>query len=522
VTAPFVYLERDSGGRRLLGVRLIGDGGHEEWAAPDAEDAPALAASWIRSRLADGSRVAALCLDPRGVLCSWLDTPGADPAVVRAAARQARAGAWGDWPASPSRDHPSAEAALDWRAASVQAVTSADTLNAAPAGRGLVVRGARGARPASRSAVVAAADLPVRLLIDELDRRGVVIDRVITLWHAMAAAWDTAAEADASDDPLVSRDTSDAAVILIEPAGRVQWVWSATGSVLAAGGFRLDAAALNGSAAARAAAAGRLGADWLAWSAQLGRSPGRVLCLAPEDLADAAGIGSLGEAIASSWPEASFDLFRIDDPVDATLRRLLDRTAGGRARRALPASATLGDLAARPGRGHRAMYRWGAAALVAAAAALVVLGVRLRASADRARTESAEVVAAQRELVAAALPAGTDLTYPTLAAQSELDRLRAASTPLASVQATLPVLAGVDQIAFVVSSFPDVRLERLTVEQTVVSVVVSGPDTASVELIPGALQAGTDLFDWKAGAISRRQDRYQTTTTGVWTEGGPR
>lgn len=519
MTAPFVYLERDAGGRRLLGVRLIGDGGHEEWAAPDAEDAPALAASWIRSRLADGSRVSALCLDPRGVLCSWLDTPGGDAAVVRAAARQARAGAWGDWPASSSRDHPSADAALDWRAASVQAIAAS---GAPDAGLGLVLRGSRAKRPASRSAVVAAADLPVRLLMDELDRRGVVIERVVTLWHAMAAAWDTASEAEPSDDPLVSRDTSDAAVILIEPAGRVQWAWASSGSVLAAGGFRLDAAALNGSAAARSAAAGRLGADWLAWSAQLGRSPSRVICLAPEDLADAAGIGSLGEAIASSWPEASFDLFRIDDPIDATLRRLLDRTAGGRPRRSLPESATLGELAARPGRGHRAMYRWGGAALVAAAAALVVLGVRLRAAAERARTESSGVVAAQRELVASALPPGTDLTYPTLAAQSELDRLRAVSSPLASVQATMPVLAGVDQIAFVVGSFPDIRLERLTVEQAVVSVVVSGPDTASVELIPGALQAGTDLFDLKAGAINRRQDRYQTTTTGVWTEGSVR
>ncbi|MEL6499642.1 MAG: hypothetical protein AAFZ67_10290 [Planctomycetota bacterium] len=518
MNAPTVYLERDPSGQALLGLRLIGDSDAEQWAPPhdaDPSAVPAMAAAWLRTQLS--GRIGLLCLDLRGAVCSWLDVPSSDAAVVRAAARQAPPGMWADWPQMMSDS--GGAIGLDWRAASVQTATP----TAAPPRprRAISFRSAEDtpAAPKPRAAALGVSDLPVRLLLDELDRAGVAVNRVASLWHAMAAAWDPgAAPAPAGDDedPLSSRDDSDAAVVLVTEDGRLAWAWSSAGTLLAAGTTRIDGAALAGDADASAQAAGRISADWLAWTSQLARSPGRVVCLADDAIGD--GIAMLGRAIGSSWSQASIDLFRVPDPIGSTLLRLRETTAGGKPTRPLDPLAGLDELASRPGRTHKAMYRWCALAMIAGAACCVALGIQQRQVAGEAITEAAALTGTQRERVRQAMPDAPDLTYPALVAANERDRLRADRETPPELQPIPPILLGVEQIGFVVSS-TGVRLERLELASGIATVAVTGPTTESVELLPSALRDGTDLFIWSASAdIRQERGRYRAGITGFWSD----
>ncbi|MEO1511528.1 MAG: hypothetical protein AAFU70_05600, partial [Planctomycetota bacterium] len=448
-----------------------------------------------------------------GAVCNWLDVPSGDAAVVRAAARQAPPGMWGDWPSMGG-----SETGLDWRAASVQTATP---VAAAPR-QGLQLRKAEPAaqKAAPRAAALALSDLPVRLLLDELDRAGVVVERVASLWHTMAAAWDPGASIAASDedsDPLTARNDADAAVVLVNADGRLAWSWSSSGTLLAGGTTRLDPAALAGDPTASAQAAGRLSADWLAWTTQLARAPGQIVCLADDDIGD--GIAVLGRAIGSAWPGGAIDLFRVPDPVGSTLVRLRETTAGGKPTRPLGQNASLSELIARPGRSHKAMYRWGAAALLAGAGLCVALGIQQRGSARDAAVEAASLTGAQRDRVAAVLSNDVDLTYPVLSAIGERDRLRSERSTPDDLSAPPPVLAGMEQIGFVVSS-TGVRLERLTLGPGLASLNVSGESTEAVELLPSALRGGTDLFSWATSpTIRQRTGRYEANISGIWSLG---
>src|SRR5207244_1332465 len=66
--------------------------------------------------------------------------------------------------------------------------------------------GSAGGQWKRRYAVGAVEVAVVRVLLDELDARGVEVGRVVTLWHAMAAAWDRAEPASVSRR-LVSTDS---------------------------------------------------------------------------------------------------------------------------------------------------------------------------------------------------------------------------------------------------------------------------------------------------------------------------
>ncbi|MEM9166429.1 MAG: hypothetical protein AAGB48_05330 [Planctomycetota bacterium] len=534
---PSLLIQRDDAGRTLQGLRLIGDHDEESWsAAPgaDAASAAAEAASWLKSRLAEGSSssLGLLCLDPRGSLCHWVVAPSAGKgggSLTRAAVRQARPAPWGDWPEPPargdSRDQPGS-ATLDWRAAAVQplALPAAETPAKAA---GLVKRPSDDGQPpaGARTAALAVADLPIRALLDALDARGLAPQRVVAFEHAMAAAWDPAANTEQpDDDPLVTRDHSDTAVVIVEPNRRLHWVWSSSGALLAAGSSRMDPGALRdepeagSNGHARPSPAGRIAADWLAWSAQLGRSPGRVVCLFAHDAGTTEAAARLGRSIGQAWPGAAVDLFRVEDPVTATLQRLREQTAGGKPARVLPSSSTIDDLAARPGRAHRAMYRWAAAAMLLAAAALVVVGFQFRRGTDAARAEIDQLVGTQRERVAGVLVLATteELKWHKLAAKAERDRLRATDPGQLNIQPVRPVLEAADQIAFAIIANPDAKLEQLAIRQPLITVVVSGDSTRAVEFVPSTLEGGTDMFDWLPGEITQRRGLYTTSISGNW------
>lgn len=525
MTGPSVYVERDASGQVLRGLRLIGAHGAEERYRVPAE-APGVqgvrfAAQWLRSRLeaqeGGGGGIGLVCLDPRGAVCSWLDVPGAEDALVRAAVRQKPAGAWGDWASLPALES----------AGTVEALvpTSGSTLQplgtlAGNGHSGLALR--RASRPeARRSAVLGLSDLPARLLLDELDAMRIGVEQVVTFWQAMALAWDPSGERVESDDPLVSSSPVDTAVVLVEPEGRAQWSWSSQGELLAAGSALLEEGTLGENTRARSFGAGRLAVDWLAWTAQLGRSPRRVICLIDESHGSAHGAGAFGEAITGVWPGASVDLLRVDDPVLSTFVRLTERTPGGKLRRNPARAGSVASLAARPGRTHRAMYRWTALAIVLGAVALAIGGSKLRASGADARRQTEKTRTETNALILSKLGGQADPVYPMLSLQSMLDAQKQARDSLQRLRDVRPALQAIDDIAFYVGSMPGVQLSRLVVDQPTLLIELETETTEQAEVASDTLNKAMQGFvNWDRGSMRQGAGgKTRVAITGYWADG---
>lgn len=522
MSGPCVYLDRDASGQQLLGLRIIGAGGAEErYRVP--EEAPGVqgitfAAQWLRSRLEAHSDagIGLLCLDPRGSVCSWLDVPSAEDNLVRAAVRQKPAGAWGDWASLPALQAAgTVEALVPTSGSSLQPL-----LAAAPStGSALAIR--KQPQPAGRrSAVLGLSDLPVRLLLDELDTMRIGVDRVVTFWQAMALAWDPSAERVESDDPLVSSARVDTAVVLIEPNGRVQWAWSSAGELLAAGSAMLEAGALDGDDRARAFGAGRLAVDWLAWTAQLGRSPRRVICLIDETHGTPGGAAAFGEAVTGVWPGAAVDLLRVDDPILSTFARLTERTPGGKLRRDPAKAGSVASLASRPGRTHRAMYRWAALTIALGAVALATLGYKLRASASDASEQADKIRTETNALILSKLGQQADPVYPMLSLQSMLDAERQARASRQQLRDVRPVLQAVDDIAFYVGSMRGVSLSRLVVDQPTLLLELETDTTEQAEVASDTLNKAMQGFvNWDRGSMRQgTAGRTRVAVTGFWAD----
>jgi hypothetical protein len=356
---------------------------------PDAlTEATRSAAAWIADQVGKGESAPALtlCLDHDGARCSWLTAAGADDRSVAAAVAIAAEGSSVD-------DDPSAgpgfgavwapehgEAGSDM---SVQALAVAAPRRAK--GEPKSGGGSDGAAARRRLAVLAVPDLAARLLIDELDKLGVRVEAVTSVWHCAAQAWDPARAEELTAGAMAragrAKEASEGlnggpagvlsagpeqvtAVVVIDPSGRLVWSWSRGGALIAAGGQRLrrvadkppvaDEPGASGLAVSRADGAaeparaapaeapaavvevsrsdtGRVIGEWLAWSVQTGVAPTRVVCVGPanvvcaglsDDLPGAMGVGAVGSTLARDWPGAAGAGVVEDDPLGATLARL--------------------------------------------------------------------------------------------------------------------------------------------------------------------------------------------------------
>lgn len=355
------YIQRTDRGARLARVRLLAERSDEAWDAPAAPDADAAetvvrdAADWIRQRLSEtrsAKRLDTLCLDTDGSVCSWVKGRDADAELIRSVVEGAGQGA-------ASEEDESLDAH--------QTPGVADRLPRLPMEVSYDVLGEHDAE--HRAAVLAAPDAPARLLIDRLDTLGVRVGRVVTIWHALAEAWDPGARANRNDTTgVLTAEHPPAAVVAIDPdAGRLVWAWSRSGTLLACGSIRVRRLRADDRNAPPHAEVlehdiARLAGDWLGWSAQLGVCPARVVVVgtpAPGGMS----AGEIGRALTRAWPGALTDIVGHDDAVGETLRRTLD---------ARPIN-TFHPLAERPTRAHRSMYRWSAAALLAATLGVIVL-----------------------------------------------------------------------------------------------------------------------------------------------------
>ncbi|MBX3403975.1 MAG: hypothetical protein KF699_11250 [Phycisphaeraceae bacterium] len=545
------YFERAAGGSALRRVRLVGAAFDRSWTAPGASgevvsgagDGRGAAVSGVRAgarwvaetlRSLGVSRLDVLALDAEGGVCTWLSAPSPDQRMVAAAVQQAALGGVEGAGGSAARLIATGIVGGDSIGFGGEGDVSLQALAADDAppsgGRGLRLSGRRAGagigEQRQRFGVISVRDAAARVFIDELDARGIEVGSVCSTWHAIGAAWDPAAPRP-GEEPADNAATC--AVVMTDPAGRIVWAWSSAGEVVAAGTVRLrhiahrvqtPAAPQAGALAVRGddeapaevsglectgADVGRLVMDWLSWSAQLGRSPDRIVCIGPATLPgqpaasgqDVPWLGgpapmSVAEGLGRAWQGATIDAAVHEDPIGATLTRLAGVGPVG----ARPADAARADddprrelltLSARPGRSDRWMYRWMAAGLLAAGAAVAVVGWRFHQSASEARGRVDEARSARKALLTEldALVPGVS-NYEGAAA---IGRLQGKAAELDQVNKSLraqrPILQELERVLLAIGATEGVRLTDINMNAAVGSVRLRVPDG----------EAGPAIFD---------------------------
>lgn len=517
------YLVRSAAGAGLRGLRLIDRRGSEEWSVParandelgeSQAEAIGAAARWLAERLAERRSDWALhiALDAEGSRCAWLSAPSGEQSVVLAAVNSAALGSGDDDHAGPGVWDPRyGQPQLDLSVQSLSATATATQTRATP-----TRRGPRSEDRRERLAVLTVPDLSARLLLDELDRLGIEVASVTSLWHAIAAAWDPGAAsengrargADRPGEVVVAESAAVSAEVLIDPLGRLVWSWSRAGRLIAAGSQRLRRTTTEAPASAAQPEAlgetarrltardepplaivevnrmdlGRLINDWLAWSLQLGAAPARVVCLAPtsttcgelaSDLPETAAAAAVVRTLAERWPGAATLAQVDDDPVRTTLMLLADREVPNSADDDRPDPRLIMlSLSSRPRRMTRRMYRWLAAALAAGGVSLGVLAWKIERGA----------AAIEAQIAALAAERNADLVKVRDAVpnvERDLDPARLIRTKLVEAEKNRaiivpepPIWALLDRILAAVSTVEGARLkDRIRIG--------SGPGAAS-------------------------------------------
>ena len=507
-------------------VRLVGSGTDESWERPGApEDAPAVvaqtaqAADWVAQRAAQGdgprNEIAILCVDVDGASCAWITAPSSGESVVAAVMAQGGGSDWsgfegGAWaPPTPSE-------------ASVQALAAPPV----PA-KGLRRPGRAVAGQPVKMAIAAVPDVDARLFVDALDDRGVAVERAISLWHAMAMAWDPAGApaAAAAGEHIVASSAPATAGVLIDPAGRLVWSWSRAGELLAAGSLRLTWENRDGESLVVLGKTdvARLVSDWLSWSVQIGMAPVRIICIGPRtgsETGDGLSPAALGAALTKSWPGATVDLAVHDDPIGATLRRL-----AGAAEDGSPEDGRRGlvSLSRRPGRAHRSLYQWGAIVIFALAAALGAVAWKSLNAAEHAKSERDKVKAGTVEAVAKHAAPANDMQQivlndsPSAFLREALNKRKAALNPNAGLEPAEPILSELETLSLVMG-FKGVEIEEITLLNSGAIIYVKVPDTRTGEDIKKSLdEIGSSHCDWSQPVLAALDgDRKRLTLYGKW------
>jgi hypothetical protein len=530
------YVARADRGSRIESLRLVGARTDELWAVPlvtpsgnepaDAElfdDRGIIAAAdWVKTRtIGEKSRTGSLsliCLDAEGFSAGWITSPSTERKVISSVAR---AGVGSEEVGSavgpglgfyfPSESE-----------AGVQALTIAAEPEV-KAVKGKIDAVAPSA--ALRVPVLAGADAPVRLLLDLLDERGITVDSVTTIWHAMARVWggnDSAADR----NNIVTEDSGVAAIILIDLRGRLLWCWTAKGELLAGGSMRLAAPAAVGRAPiATPADAARLTNDWIAWGSQLGIVPRRVACIAADDPVgvgeDSASFhaGHFGAKLAGAWGGAGVDLVLDQDPVGATLARLASATADARPDEA--AISGIEGLSRRPGKLHRRMHMWIALGILAGAALAGGAAWQLRSSAglltDAARAEDSR----WRELVQANYP--NIMKLPNVDPEAELNKILTRNEQERERNKIEPMRPIVEELATLSMALadPEVELDSIAFSggaNASVIITVFVPEIKQGEGVFKSLSSisGSNIESWQQPSFSPAGAKVKGVFTGRW------
>jgi len=504
------YVQRSGRGAWVEDAFVAGEQAVDRW-GPSQEGesgegsvAPArarAAAAWIADRLVSrevrSRRLDRLIVDTDGAVLGWLDAPSPELGVVRAAAAQLESPQWNTSDA-------------DDGAVTIQPLEQ-------------VSSGGNGSAKSNRRAVLYAPDAGLRVLLDELDRARISVGEVESLWHTLCKAWDPGAQAEGDGpgtDRLVAESGVTTAVLLVDVRGRLVWSWSRDGELVAGGRMLLPRQGAEGASEESGRIEGprgrvrigeaevaRLASDWIAWGVQTGVSPSRVICVTPpiegESIDELPDAGALGRRLGELWPQSSVEVLVEDDPVQETLWRARAARAPGMDESRRPGRSLI-ELSRRPGRAHRAMYVWTAAALFAASAALVIQGVRLRATAGELRTEQVALATAFREDAAEVLPRDK-LQRPLLELGREIDSLKQRAQRGSGVDPAPPILDEFESLwhALLTLEVPFERIELYDIDDVPANeVVVWVPQEDSVRFGSRVLRAverapGSRLTGWE-------------------------
>ncbi len=456
------------------------------------------AAQWSAHALGARGRLDHVCLGVDQALCVWIAAPSADPGVVAAALRH-RGEEWGVFGATFATVQP---LAVDESHSPEQ--------EAAPA-RSLIARlrarfEQRAGGESRRMAVLCLQDGAVRNWLDELDRRGVRIGAISTLWHAIVRAWS-------------GERSGVSAVAVVERGGRITWAWGQQGDLLAGGLAALPPEqALEGgsspngdSEAAQTdeAEAGRLVLDWLTWSAQLGETPDRIVLIGH-------GNERIASALSERWPGAEVELIDEADPVGATLSRIAEAPLGEggmeNPRRALV------ELSRRPSRTHRRLFVWSAAAVALLGVALAGTGYKMHQRAETLRAQASGFESTLAESIRQVDPSAMEAPSPVRRLRTTLAEALEARRQIEEPPPPEPILEELQRLGDTLR-----QMEELggTIEMISISDELQGGRITlrftgfEAEQVQRDIEGLDGPMRWQ-GQISGQPPNVTLTLTGVW------
>ncbi len=517
MSPPICFIERSAQGDLIHRVRLVAerlDETYEASPAMAALDRAVSAAHWVCEVIADYAErsLACVCLDASGAVAGWIRPTTRDARVIETMIR-----------------HSDGEMLVGVQHA--QGATLEENAGETLLGPDYTMPGGASFQVAlpgiesedARAIVLAVRDACVRVFLDELDAKGVHVQGVATIWHLIASAWDPggvlARRSPSSDE--VEGEAQTSAICLLEPRGVLDWCWSRAGHVIAGGTMRVPLAS-DARPVLRASALARLRSDWLAWSAQLATVPTRAVLITPELASDDDGALSraeLSEHLARALPSAAVDVAVVEDPVGETCARVV----GLRGEAVCPPddpTRSLPALIHRPGRTHRAMYRWASLAMLVIAIGAGLATMTLFDHAHRAR-EAATRFRNEQIRLYTQIPDTEPASgmRAVLALQDMIDTRRRELDEGAGLSPPRPIMRELDTILFTLGLYPDVELKKLDLDQGVLSkLVVVVPDTRTyTELKQSLTSMDTSLVLASDNPVSRA-GKVEVTLNFAWGE----
>ena len=507
------YIRRTDRGAALRGLRLVSGHTDDTWdsgASADPElvvEAINDAAAWIKMRLeaASGRDLNALILDTDGAVCTWVKPEDADPTMLDAAISE------GPVEHDPDDLEPTVHNGISDRIPRLPRELDFEPLNPDQTSSG------------ARAAIIAAPDVPGRLLKDALDAAGIRPEKYTTIWHALTAAWDPGTDSNHSAQRIVSSDAPIAAVIAVDPIdARMIWTWSREGELICAGSIRLrpNHTSDEPSVYVRATDIARLCADWLGWSSQLGVSPSRVVVLGDpavhdgeEELQDEdrpLDPGQMGAAITERWPDATVDLMGERDPIGATLSKVVRHEL-------ISKLGVIEGLEARPTRAHRSMFRWAGLALTAASFVILIIGFQMMSRSSAIKKDTREIRNLQTETIRGFDESLAISQIPMMDLQTIRNRIAGAQSPITVTQSK-PIMRALETVSFVIGA-PGIEFDKVSINNRTVSLSLRVEDIAQAEQINRSLRTIDDsLLRWSSMTPRNRGNKIEVTYLANWRE----
>ena len=229
---------------------------------------------------------------------------------------------------------------------------------------------------------------------------------------------------------------------------------------------------------------------------------------------------SLGECVSTVWPGATADIAMEDDPVAHVLARFADALGDGTVSSSQPG---LQQLQHRPGKPHRAMYRWAAAAIAVAALGMGAAAYRIHGSAKVASSKADEARTAWRAKAGELSPAINDGIFASPAYDAKmvadlrlaLDTRRRAVAPIA-ITPQKPILRELETLSYVLGN-PDYEVRKISLSPLSVTIDLVVPDTAAYEELINSLEriAGSAIAQWNQTPRAQGNG-VRVTLNGEW------